>query len=76
MDSLYILIPIAMVFSALAIAAYLWAVNSGQYDDLEKEASQILFDDPSVFNLQNEKTNEQSGNPQTGCIPTEQKSVQ
>lgn len=45
MSSLYILIPVAMIFSAAAIAALMWALNNNQYDDLDKEASRILFDD-------------------------------
>ena len=46
MDSLYILIPIALVFCFVAIKLLLWAIDDGQYDDLDKEASRILMDDP------------------------------
>ena len=45
MDSLYLLIPIALLFCALAIKLLLWAIDSGQYDDLDKEAWRILADD-------------------------------
>ena len=45
MESLYFLIPIALVFCALAIWLLLWAIDSGQYDDLDKEAWKILADD-------------------------------
>lgn len=45
MDSLLILIPIALLFTIVAVSAYLWAVNSGQYDDLDRAASDILFDE-------------------------------
>jgi cbb3-type cytochrome oxidase maturation protein len=45
-DSLYLLIPIALVFCAVAIKLLLWAISSGQYDDLDKEAWRILADDP------------------------------
>jgi cbb3-type cytochrome oxidase maturation protein len=44
-DSLYFLIPIAVVFVALAIKVFFWAVNNGQYDDLETEGRRILFED-------------------------------
>ena len=44
MESLYILIPVALIFVAIAIAIYLWAVDSGQFKDLDKEAHSILFD--------------------------------
>ncbi|AMX03034.1 cbb3-type cytochrome oxidase assembly protein CcoS [Microbulbifer thermotolerans] len=45
MDSLYFLIPIAILFIGLAVKLFFWAVNSGQYDDLETEGRRILFDD-------------------------------
>jgi cbb3-type cytochrome oxidase maturation protein len=45
MDSLIILIPIALVFTGVAVAAFFWAVNTGQYDDLDRAARDILFDD-------------------------------
>ena len=45
MDSLYLLIPIALVFCVIAIKLLLWAIDSGQYDDLDKEAWRILADD-------------------------------
>jgi cbb3-type cytochrome oxidase maturation protein len=44
-DSLYLLIPIALVFCVIAIKLLLWAIGSGQYDDLDKEAWRILADD-------------------------------
>ena len=42
MDSLYLLIPIALVFCALAIKLLLWAIGSGQYDDLDSASIRIL----------------------------------
>ena len=45
MDSLYVLIPIALVFCFVAIRLLLWAIDSGQYDDLDKEAWRILMED-------------------------------
>ncbi|MCX2981877.1 cbb3-type cytochrome oxidase assembly protein CcoS [Halieaceae bacterium IMCC14734] len=45
MDSLFLLIPIALVFCFIAIRLLLWAIDAGQYDDLDKEASRILMDD-------------------------------
>jgi cbb3-type cytochrome oxidase maturation protein len=44
-ESLYLLIPIALAFCALAIKLLLWAIDDGQYDDLDKEAWRILADD-------------------------------
>ena len=45
MTVLYILIPVAIVLVAIAIVVFNWAVNSGQYDDLDGPAHSILFDD-------------------------------
>ena len=45
MPSLYLLIPIAMLLVLVAAALYWWAVRSGQYDDLDREADRILFED-------------------------------
>ena len=45
MDSLYLLIPIALLFCIIAIKLLLWAIDSGQYEDLDKEAWKILADD-------------------------------
>jgi cbb3-type cytochrome oxidase maturation protein len=45
MESLYFLIPSALIFIAIAIKILLWAINTGQYDNLDTEAHRILFDD-------------------------------
>ncbi|PCK09051.1 MAG: cbb3-type cytochrome oxidase assembly protein CcoS [Alteromonadaceae bacterium] len=45
MDSLYILIPVAIFVVVLAILLFFWAVKSGQYDDLESQGKRILFDE-------------------------------
>lgn len=45
MASLYILIPIALIFVCLSIAIFLWAVRSNQFEDLEHQGHNILFDD-------------------------------
>lgn len=45
MEILYLLVPIALIFVALAIVAFIWAGKSGQFDDLEGPAHRILMDD-------------------------------
>jgi cbb3-type cytochrome oxidase maturation protein len=39
------LIPVALFLGGLGLTAFLWALRSGQYDDLEGAAARILFDD-------------------------------
>jgi cbb3-type cytochrome oxidase maturation protein len=45
MSIIYILIPIAILFTSLAIYLFLWAVKTEQFEDLEKQGMSILFDD-------------------------------
>jgi len=45
MDSLIVLVPAALLLGLSALAAFLWALRSGQYDDPDGSAGRILFDD-------------------------------
>ena len=45
MSVLYLLIPLAVLFSALAVAAFLWAAHRGELDDLITPAMRMLHDD-------------------------------
>lgn len=45
MSIIYVLIPIAVLFVAIGIAVFFWAVRSQQFDDLDKEGFSILFDE-------------------------------
>ena len=44
MSGLVVLIPIAICLGLVALATFLWALRSGQYDDLDG-ASERIFDD-------------------------------
>jgi cbb3-type cytochrome oxidase maturation protein len=44
-EVLYLLIPISLILVALIVAAFLWAIRSGQFEDLEGPAHRILHDD-------------------------------
>jgi len=45
MNSLVFLIPLALLLGGAALAAFLWSLRSGQYDDLDGAAERILLDD-------------------------------
>jgi cbb3-type cytochrome oxidase maturation protein len=45
MDILYLLIPISLIIVAIAVWVFMWAIRSGQYEDLEGPAHRILMDD-------------------------------
>jgi cbb3-type cytochrome oxidase maturation protein len=58
MEVIYGLIP-AMIFLGLVMVGVLvWAVKSGQYDDLEGDANRILMDDDDPLLPGNEKQSE------------------
>ncbi|MFT6387634.1 MAG: cbb3-type cytochrome oxidase maturation protein [Cellvibrionaceae bacterium] len=48
MDILYLLVPFSLLFLALTIKLLFWAINNGQYDDLDTEAQRILFEEDKV----------------------------
>ena len=48
MRILYLLIPMALGVIGVALWAFLWAVRTGQFDDLEGPAHRILMDDDKM----------------------------
>jgi cbb3-type cytochrome oxidase maturation protein len=45
MDILFLLIPISLIIMGIAVWVFLWAIRSGQFEDLEGPAHRILMDD-------------------------------
>lgn len=45
MSIIYILIPIAIIFVTVAVVLFFWAVKSDQFEDLDREGVNILFDE-------------------------------
>ena len=45
MTGLVFLIPIALLMGLAGLAAFFWAMRSGQYDDMDSAAHRILIDD-------------------------------
>jgi cbb3-type cytochrome oxidase maturation protein len=45
MTGLLYTIPIALCLGLLGLGAFLWALRTGQYEDLDGAAARILFDD-------------------------------
>ncbi len=46
LQSIYLLIPLSIVLLAAAIWAFFWAVNRGQFDDMDESARAALEEDP------------------------------
>ena len=45
MNVLIYLVPMALMLGLTGLAAFLWSLRSGQYDDVEAAAVRILVDD-------------------------------
>lgn len=45
MNMLLLLIPIALLLGFVGLAAFIWALRSGQFEDLDGAAVRILEDD-------------------------------
>lgn len=45
METVFVLLPLALLIAAVAVVAFIWAARSGQFDDLETPAVRMLFDD-------------------------------
>jgi cbb3-type cytochrome oxidase maturation protein len=47
MESLYLLIPLSAALVLFIIAVFGWALQRGQFDDLEAEGERILTEEPA-----------------------------
>jgi cbb3-type cytochrome oxidase maturation protein len=45
MEDFFYLIPIALLLGIAGLAAFLWSLRNGQYDDLDGAAERILYDE-------------------------------
>ena len=45
MAIIILLIPLALLFLGLALWALSWAINRGQFEDLEHQAWRVVFED-------------------------------
>lgn len=65
MDIILYLIPIALFLGLLGLVAFLWALKSGQFDDLDGAAHRILFeeDEPNRDHHNQDKENERRQTP-------------
>ena len=64
LNGLFFQLGLTVVFVGLAAAGILWAIKSGQYDDLDGPAQRILMDDddPMIpFNADNTRSHEEIG---------------
>jgi len=67
MTMLYVLIPLAVVLLAVAVWAMLWAIRTGQFDDLDSHGWSVVLDDdqkPPPFedeDVENDQSQDHNG---------------
>ncbi len=62
MTDYFYLIPVALALGVAGLAAFMWSLRSGQYEDLDGAAERILFDEDAPL----KSTAEESRAGQTG----------
>ncbi len=53
MNIFYLLIGVSLLAALVFLAAFIWAVKSGQFDDNETPSIRILFDDEKTDKTEN-----------------------
>lgn len=48
MSVILVLIPLSILFAVAFLAAFVWAVRSGQYEDTCTPSMRVLADDPAA----------------------------
>ncbi len=65
MNMLYVLIPLAVMLLGVAVWALLWAIKTGQFDDLESQGWSVVLDDdqkpPPLVDDENVQNTEKDG---------------
>jgi cbb3-type cytochrome oxidase maturation protein len=62
-ETIFVLLPLALLIAAIAVGFFIWAARDGQFDDLETPAVRILFDDE--IRIQESKIRNQGSQPES-----------
>jgi len=60
MSVVYIALPVALLLAAGAVLAFIWAVRSGQMDDLETPGVRLLTEDDKTRGSTTPETDDES----------------
>ncbi|PJG59224.1 cbb3-type cytochrome oxidase assembly protein CcoS [Aeromonas cavernicola] len=56
MNIVFVMIPIAILFVIIAGVVFFWAIRSEQFEDLDRQGSNILFDEDLPAHQPNKHT--------------------
>jgi cbb3-type cytochrome oxidase maturation protein len=63
MSIIFLILPITLLLSAGAVAAFAWATRSGQFDDLETPAVRLLHDERARSPLESTQASNEDSRP-------------
>lgn len=63
MNGLALLIPLALLLGLAGLAAFFWALKSGQFEDLDGAALRILIEDEADASRKREEAKPDFGGP-------------
>lgn len=70
MNILFVLVPIALMLAGAGVIAFRWAVQSGQYNDLESPAIRLLIDDQNSETGLDQNSDSRTTNDVTKPLPS------
>jgi cbb3-type cytochrome oxidase maturation protein len=60
-ETIFVLLPLALLIAVIAVGFFIWAARTGQFDDLETPAVRILFDDEAPRTKESAVGSQESG---------------
>jgi cbb3-type cytochrome oxidase maturation protein len=72
-ELILVLLPFALLFAGAALALFVWAARSGQFDDLDTPAVRILFDDETPVAPSNGRGEAQSSSARAAGGPDKER---
>ncbi len=64
MDFVYVLLPLALLLGFVGLLGFMWALKSGQYDDLDGAAWRAIMDDDADLIPRAKNSEKPVNNPQ------------
>lgn len=61
MEVIYLMIPMALILVGIIVWIFFWSIRSGQFDDLEGPAHEILMDDDDTRNKHPDPGSDETG---------------
>ena len=65
METIFVLLPLALLIAAIAVGFFIWAARTGQFDDLDTPAVRILFDDDEPRRLHETSASDAKADPRS-----------